>query len=218
MGKLVNLARVLLNSRIDAVWATPEDETQARLKEILTITPKDTINEVVLKTLIFFLDCDKLPSTTDEHFIVSDRKVPKEPLMLRSQCMMRPELRYAKNEATGQIYSVGNRQIDIPHIVESRLTKLHGLHITYGQRKGLYIFDDGTQIKVNAITEVEAHRVINHCLLAVDPNWLKGPSEDHTYFGKPPKTAKKSPLHGIKADLQKVNIHNQHGKITALWV
>jgi hypothetical protein len=218
MGKLVNLSRLLLNSRIDTIWKNPENETTVLLKEVLTIGEKDTINEVVLKNLVFFLACDKLPASTDEIFIANDRISKKDPLMLRGKCAMRPELKYATNEESGKTYPIGNRNIDIPHILENQLAKLHGLHIIYGQQKGLYVFTDGSQLKINAITEKEAHRVINHCLLAVDPKWLRGSSEENTYFGKPPKRAKKSPLHGMKANIQRVDINNQHGKITSLWV
>jgi hypothetical protein len=218
MGKLVNLARTLLNSRIDAIWKDPANETEILLKELLTANPKDTINEVVLKYLIFYWGCDKSPSITEERFIVNDRVAKKDPLMLRGRCAIKPELRYAINEETGKTYSVGSKIIDIPHVLEHQLSKLHGLHITYGQRKGLYVFADGCQLKVNAITEAEAHRVINHCLLAVDPAWRRGTSEENTYFGKPAPKAKKSPLHGVRANIQKINIHNQYGKIASLWI
>lgn len=217
MARLSRIAGKLLNGRIDIIWKNPEDESISLLKETLTTGEKDTVQEVILKTLVFFLSCDKLPSTTEERFINNNGKLPKDPLMMRGKVRLRPELRYATSK-TGNVYPVGNTQIDIPHVLEDKLDKLHGLSHTYGQIKALYIFGDGTQIKVNAITQKEAHRVINHCLLAVDPAWLLGTSEDHTYFGISPKKAEKSPLHDTVGNLQSIELHNQYGKVKVIWV
>jgi hypothetical protein len=217
MNKLLSLDKAVFGAHVEAVWGKSEDPTIVLLRETYGPSESDTINERILKKLGFYLDCGKLPSLIEEHLVVNEKTAAKDPLMLRAQCAMRPELRYVTRE-NGKSYQVGNRRIDIPHIVENQCEELRGLHLTYGQRRGLYIFADGTQIKVNCITEKEAHRVINHCLKAVDPQWLKGSSEDHTYFGKSPKTAKKSPLHDTRSDIQAVYIHNQYGKVQALWV
>jgi hypothetical protein len=166
-------------------------EVDKQLRDILLIDPNDSVPEVNLKLLTFYLVGDKMPSQIEEHIAVNKKYVDTDPNRVTGRLCLQSERKYINGRQAGYI------KIGIPHLDSSKTDNLRDIGYTVGDIKALYVFADGKQIKMLGSNKKDCHQFINKCLSACTDTFKLGTSEDHTYFGETPKDVTKLKLHGL---------------------
>jgi hypothetical protein len=207
-----NFAKLTFNQHVEAIyWKATDDHQQA--KRALLIRDQDSQVTIVNKQLLLWFALQKFSQQTEDKISFAKGTADGDPYMISAKLQLVPTLKY-KPDGT----STGYRQINVPHVDESRLGDFRNFHFVHGSVIRLYCFADKKQIKVLAIDEKEGNRAINHLLKLVQPEWLLGTAEEHGYTGKPPKDTDKPDLLGITSRCAQLHLSNPHGKLYRIFV
>lgn len=196
--RLNNLSASIHNPLVEQVYYR-DTEADKILRETLRIEKYDSSVSILHKLLVFYLSCDKLSTQVEEHLIVSKAIEEKSSERILVSVKLKCGKRYYTDK-NGVIKKTGYRDFDIPNLdleyVNQNPYFFPDLKLRVGSQLMLYTLTDGHQIKINAYSTEEGHRVINYILQGVDKSKQYGTSEQHSYEGKRPKDGGKSPLHG----------------------
>jgi hypothetical protein len=209
---LTNFAKLTFNDHIYSVYSGKSEANQ-KAKAALLIKDNDSMPIITNKVLLFFLALQKLETSVQEHYRVSTNFKEKDPEMIRGTIKLNPALKY---NAKGN--SVGTRQIEIPHLDESRIHELRGFQFKHGKTIVLYTFTSGKQIKLNAYDEAEGKKALATLIKLVDPKWLAGSVEDHAYIGKKGKDVPNGDLFGIVSKATAIHVSDLHGKLYTVFI
>lgn len=201
-----NFGIAAFNNHVNSVYYK-NTEAHVIAKKALLLQPADSFPEMIFKQNIFFLALQKLEQSVEDKILINFPVAEtKDESFKQGTVKLNPTLKYKKDGTP-----VGTRQIVIPHLDEANLYKLRDLEITHGNVTGLYTFRTKRQLKVRAISETEAIRVIEHILKAVIDSDKTGTAKEHTYIGRAPKTVKEGDLHGLKSFATAVDVADLHG-------
>jgi hypothetical protein len=207
-----NFAKLTFNRHVEAVYHQNID-SHIEARRALLITDKDTQISIANKQLLFFFSLQKFTQQTTEKISFAKGTAAGDPNMIRMKVQLSPSLLYKKDGTP-----VGKRYISVPHIDESKLGNLNNFTFTHGIVTRLYCFADRKQIKVEAISETEANRVINELLKLVETKWLLGSSESHAYTGNPPKDIKLPDLYNVTSKCHELHIYYPNSRAITIFV
>jgi hypothetical protein len=214
---LLNFCKLTQNQHVYEVYSGA-GETNEKAKQALLIHDDDNWPIIAVKILVFFLSLQKLQTSVTEIFTYHKGYVDKDPHMLNAEIILNPTKKYKKDQKTGKQVSIGTRQINIPHVDESKLRELDNFSIVHGGVIRFYSFADKKQIKVMALDKAEGDRAINHLLKIVDKKWYLGTSEEHSATGEPPKDRKTPDLQGVTSKISAIDLGDHHGKLYRIFM
>lgn len=191
--ELVGLVAAAFNIQVAEAYAHRTDPEGQRRNRLLRINPeKDPIGRAQFKMDFFYKVDGRLTAQIPQPVSEGSR-------VIRSEQVTMAELRLKPSKKLINGSPAGYYRVTVPHMLADKWEALIGYEQEFGNQTMLYVFGDKRQIKINVSSEKEGHRCINHLLRVVDPAFICGTSEEHTYVGRRAKNAKPHRLTGLKA-------------------
>jgi hypothetical protein len=193
---MVNLFAGEFNRQVMEAYAGKDE----RVKNQVLVRPgQDTPIMVLLKAFYFYLVADRLPTAVVPS--AESRMHRRMANIIVGELRLKPDRKLVNGRKPGYY------QIHIPHMHPDKWETLRGYEHQWGNVTMVYGFDSQRQIKVNVIDEAAGHKAINHLLKAVDPEWLLGSSEQHSYLGKQAKDKPPARMTGQTGRANRIAIH-----------
>lgn len=144
-------------------------EKQLKILKACLIDKDDTAQLCLLKQMFFWIDLGHLSSRIEAIAAVPDH------WQLRPEAQ-RPQLviMFAEKKANGKL-GKPMYAINIPHYEHSKAPSNSPLPgYKKGQWEGILTLNDNSKVVVNAVSELEAKKVLNAAEKAIDSKYLKG--------------------------------------------
>lgn len=198
LQSLLNLAAQAVNIEIAEAYQG-KNVAAAELRRILTLDPKkETAQSALLKMMTFYFGCDRVP--TEQPTGEGSRIYGRATNIIIGEVRIKPPKKRVNGSPPGYY------QIRVPHFLPDKWETLREYAHSWGGTTLLYTFKSKRQIKVNAASEKDGHRMINHLLQAVDPAFKMGTSEEHSYMGCLAKDKEPPKLTGLVGIANRISI------------
>ena len=126
------------------------------------IAPNDTAQIILLKELLFWVDLGYLQKNNQASVSLPESWTAVRNTTIPQLVITYKKLQKSKNRAFPQL--------TIPHYKGTK--KPQGITYTKGNKTATLRLKDGSRLVVNAISETEAEKVINHYKKYIDPKFL----------------------------------------------
>lgn len=210
---LINISRKIFNEQLKLTYdgrvnrSQEEVDRDKQLKDILLVGDRDTVPEVTLKLLTFYLLGNKIPSVIEEYIAVNKKYVNKDPDMVWGKLCVKGK------GIIGDRAKSAYKYIQIKNIDRDKITLLSSFNFKIGSVLIMYTLKDGSQIKLNCSTQKEGHKAINELLKVIKVDLLQGTSEEHSYIGTVPSDSGKLKLDGLTLEAISLQLHDRNGLI-----